>query len=249
MDWDESVYGEKIAGVYDDLYEEMFDKAAAVAFLAERARGVDGTGEGRALELAIGTGRIALPLAQHGIRVHGIDISPAMVERLRAKPGGRDIPVTMGDFADVPVPGRFDLVYLVFNTLFALTSQDAQIRLFRNVADHLEDRGTFVVEAFVPDVKRFVRGQNTEVTEVGVDSVHVNFSRHDPASQTIKTQQMMMGEDGIRMIPVQLRYVWPSEMDLMAKLGGLELRERYATWRRDHFTSASQAHISVYGKA
>lgn len=249
MEWDESVYGEKVAGIYDDLYEEMFDKAAAVAFLAERARGVDGRGEGRVLELAIGTGRIALPLAGQGFDLQGIDISPAMVDRLRAKPGGHDIPVTMGDIADVAVPGRFDMIYLVFNTIFALTTQDAQIRLFRNVADHLEDGGTFVVESFVPDIERFARGQNTEVTDVGVDRVHLSFSRHDPATQTIKSQQVIVTEEGIRMVPVQLRYVWPSEMDLMARLGGLELRERYASWHRDHFTSSSKAHVSVYGRA
>lgn len=248
MEWDEKVYGERIAGVYDELYENLFDKAEAVTFLAERARGDVGTGEGRVLELAIGTGRLALPLAQQGIDLHGIDISEAMVERLRAKPGGADIPVTMGDFADVGVPGRFDLIYIVFNTIFALTTQEAQIRLFRNVADHLADHGVFVVEAFVPDVARFARHQGTEVNDVGLDHVHLSFSRHDPLTQTIKSQQVMVTENGIQMVPVQLRYVWPSEMDLMAKLGGLELRERYGSWKRDHFTSESKAHVSVYGK-
>lgn len=248
MKWDEKVYGERIAGVYDELYEELFDKAAAVAFLAERARGSDGTGEGKALELAIGTGRIALPLAKKGIDVQGIDISEAMVDRLRAKPGGADIPVTMGDFADVGVPGRFDLIYLVFNTIFALTTQEAQLTLFRNIADHLTDQGLFVAEAFVPDVTRFDRYQNTEVNDVGLDHVYLSFSRHDPLTQTIKSQQVMVTEGGVQMVPVQLRYVWPSEMDLMAKLGGLELRERYASWNGDHFTSDSKGHVSVYGK-
>ena len=249
MDWDEKVYGDRIADIYDDLYEELFDKAEAVAFLAERSRGADGTGEGRTLELAIGTGRIALPLAQQGVDVHGVDISEAMVERLRSKPGGADIPVTIGDFADVPVPGRFDLVYLVFNTIYALTTQEDQLRLFRNVADHLTDQGVFVVESFVPDVSRYVRHQNTEVVGVGVDKVQVSFARHDPMTQTIRSQQMILTESGTKMVPVALRYIWPSEMDLMAKLAGMELRERYGSWKRDHFTSDSKAHVSVYGKA
>ena len=249
MEWDEKVYGDRVAAVYDDLYEDLFDKAGAVDFLAERARGVTGNGEGRVLELAIGTGRIALPLAQRGVELEGIDISEAMVEKLRAKPGGADIPVTMGDFAEVAVPGKFDLIYLVFNTIFALTTQESQVRMFRNVADHLTDEGVFVVESFVPDVARFARHQTTEVVDVGLDHVQLNVSRHDPVTQTIKSQQLIVTEQGTRMIPVQLRYVWPSEMDLMAKLGGLELRERYASWQRDHFTSESKAHVSVYGKA
>ena len=249
MDWDERVYGDRIADIYDDLYEELFDKAAAVAFLAERLRGADGTGEGSVLELAIGTGRIALPLAQQGVDIRGVDISEPMVERLRAKPGGTDIPVTIGDIADVPVPGRFDLVYLVFNTIYALTTQEDQLRLFRNVADHLTDQGVFVVESFVPDVSRYVRHQNTEVVNVGVDKVQVSFARHDPMTQTIRSQQMILSESGTKMVPVALRYIWPSEMDLMAKLAGMELRERYGSWQRDHFTSDSKAHVSVYGKA
>ena len=248
MEWDEKVYGERIASIYDDLYEDAFDKAAAVAFLAERSRGAEGHGEGKALELAIGTGRVAVPLAQQGVAVAGIDISEAMVERLRAKPGGADIPVTMGDFADVAVPDRFDLIYLVFNTIFALTTQDDQLKLFRNVADRLEDQGVFVVEAFVPDPKRFTRHQNTEVNSVTVDEVQISFSRHDPATQTIRSQQVKIAETGIKMVPVQLRYIWPSEMDVMAQLAGLALRERYASWQRELFDSESKAHISVYGK-
>ena len=248
MEWDEKVYGERIASIYDDLYEDAFDKAGAVAFLAERSRGAEGHGEGKALELAIGTGRIAVPLAQHGVDVSGIDISEAMVERLRAKPGGADIPVTMGNFADVGVPGPFDLIYLVFNTIFALTTPEEQVELFRNVSARLTDQGVFVVEAFVPDLSRFARFQNTEVNDVTVDGVNVSFSRHDPATQTFSSQQVMIREEGIKMVPVHLRYIWPSEMDLMAKLAGLELRERYASWHRDPFNSESKAHVSVYGK-
>lgn len=243
MEWDEKTYGEAVAGIYDELYEELFDKASAVDFLADKAAG------GRALELAIGTGRIAMPLRNTGVDLHGIDISEAMVAKLRAKPGGEDIPVTMGDFADVAVAGEFDLVYLVFNTLFALTAQEAQLRCFANVADHLSDTGVFVVEAFVPDPARFKRLQNTEVTSVEVGRVLLSFSRTDPATQTIASQQVMITEEGTKMVPVHLRYIWPSEMDLMAKVAGMELRERYGSWKRDPFTSSSVSHISVYGRA
>ena len=249
MEWHERLYGDKIAGFYDDLYEGMFDKAATVAFLEERARGADGAGEGRVLELAIGTGRIALPLAATGVTVSGIDISEAMVSKLREKPGGADIDLTMGDFADVGVVGSFDLIYVVFNTIYALTRQEDQERLFRNVADRLTDQGLFVVEAFVPDVSRFERHQNTEVNDLSPEHIHLSFSRHDPATQTVKSQQVMLTESGTRMVPVSIRYIWPSEMDLMAKLAGMQLRERYGSWTRDHFTSSTKSHISVYGKA
>ncbi len=249
MEWDERVYGERIAAIYDDLYENAFDTAGAVAFLAERSRGFEGRGEGDVLELAVGTGRIALPLAQRGVRVEGIDISDAMVAKLRAKAGGTEIPVTIGNFVDVDVAGRFDLIYLVFNTIFALTTQDDQLKLFRNVVDHLEDTGLFVVEAFVPDLNRFDRHQNSEVNAVGVDHVQLSFSRHDPVTQTVTSQQVLLSQGDMKMVPVHLRYVWPSEMDLMARLAGMELRERYGSWQLDHFTSESKSHVSVYGKS
>ena len=243
MEWDEKTYGEAVAGLYDDLYENLLDKASAVQFLAEKAEGR------RALELAIGTGRIALPLRNAGVDLHGIDISEAMVAKLREKPGGREIPVTMGNFADVAIPGEFQLIYLVFNTIFALTTQEEQLRCFANVADHLTETGVFVVEAFVPDPARFERHQNTEVSNVEVDRVLVTFSRTDPAMQTVASQHLMITEQSMKMVPVAIRYIWPSEMDLMAKLAGMELRERYGSWTRDPFTSSSGAHISVYGRA
>lgn len=249
MDWDERVYGDRIADIYDDLYDEAFDRAGAVSFLTERARGANGRGDGKVLELAIGTGRIAVPLSQQGVDVSGIDISEEMVRRLRDKPGGNDIDVTMGDLVDVGVPGKFDLIYLVFNTIYAVTTQEGQLQLFRNVADHLTDEGVFVVEAFVPDVTRFTRHQSTEVVGVDVNRVQLSFSRHDPATQNIRSQHVFLGEDGIKTVPVALRYVWPAEMDLMAKLAGMGLRERYESWQRDHFTSESKSHVSVFGKA
>ena len=242
MDWDPALYGDRIADIYDDLYEQAFDKAGAVAFLAEKAEG------GRALELAIGTGRLAIPLKNSGVDIAGIDISERMVEKLRDKPGGADIPVTIGDFSEVGVTGKFKLIFVAFNTLFALTEQEDQVNCFRNVAEHLEDDGVFVVEAFIPDLHRFRMNQNTQVIEIEPDEVMLDVSRHDPVQQSIVSQHVFLSEKGTRLYPVTLRYVWPSEMDLMALVGGMALRERYSSWTRDHFTSSSTSHVSVYGK-
>jgi SAM-dependent methyltransferase len=241
--WGISTYGDSIADIYDELYEDLFDKQAQVELLAELAAG------GRALELAIGTGRVALPLVQKGVEVHGIDASAEMVERLRSKPGGADIPVSFGDFADVDVDGDFNLVYLIFNTLFALTTQEDQIRCFKNVAKHLTDGGTFALSAFVPDMARFERHQNVNVNNVGIDNVQVDFGRHDPVGQTVSTQHLFIREGRVRMFPVFIRYAWPTEIDLMARLGGLELKARYGDWDRSPFTSESKEHVSLYGKA
>ena len=236
-------YGEQIADVYDELYDELFDKHAAAEFLSERARG------GPALELGMGTGRVAILLKDKGVDVHGIDTSPKMVEKLRAKPGGEDIPVTIGDFAELDVEGSFPLIYVPFNTLFALESQEAQIRCFETVAEHLTEDGLFVTETFVPDVTRFARHQNTEVTDVRSDRVIVDFTRHDPVTQTSRSNHVFFTNEGIRMYPVVVRYAYPAEMDLMARLAGLALRERYGDWRMSPFTSASGFHISVFGRA
>lgn len=235
-------YGDRIAGVYDDLYEEVFDKEATATFLAERA------GPGPALELAIGTGRVALPLRAKGVQVEGIDVSEQMVARLRAKPGGTEMKVTMGDFADVGVEGRFPLIYLVFNTLFALYTQEDQIRCFANVAEHLTEDGVFVTETFVPDLSRFERHQGVNVNDVELDEVMFDVARHDPVTQTIKTQHVFIRDGVVKTYPIFLRYAWPPEMDLMARVAGLALRERYANFKMDPFTSDSQGHVSVYGK-
>jgi SAM-dependent methyltransferase len=242
--WGISTYGDAIADIYDDLYEDLFlDKDAQVEFLAELARG------GRTLELAIGTGRVALPLAAKGVEVHGIDASAGMVERLKAKPGGTDIKISYGDMADVDVDGEFGLVFVVFNSFFALTSQEDQVRCFANVARHLTDEGVFVLSAFVPDVSRYRNHQDSYVHEVGLGRTHVVFSRHDPVAQTVTSNQMIIGTDGIKQFPVFLRYAWPSELDLMARLAGLELKDRFADWSRKPFDSSSQHHVSLYGKA
>jgi SAM-dependent methyltransferase len=241
MDYDASTYGERIADVYDELYGTLFDTQGAVEFLAALAEGR------KALELGIGTGRIALPLAQRGVEVHGLDASEAMVERMRAKPGGTDIPVTMGDFANVGVEGKFSLVYIPFNTFFALLSQEDQVRCFRNVSPRLESDGAFVIEAFVPDLARFHDHQRVGVERLGDEVVQLEASQHDPVNQRVTSYHVFLadGED-VRLYPVQIRYAWPSELDLMAQLAGLRLRERWGSWRRDEFTSASNTHISVY---
>jgi SAM-dependent methyltransferase len=241
-DYGPETYGDRIAEIYDDLYDEMFDTDGAVSFLAERARG------GRALELGIGTGRVAIPLAQAGVDVHGIDASPAMVEKMRAKPGGAEISVVMGDFADVPVEESYRLIFVAFNTLFALGSQEDQLRCFRNVSDHLDSDGVFVVEAFVPDVTRFARHQNVDATDVGSDRARIDVTRHDPVTQTSRTQHIMITPEGTKMYPVMVRYAYPPEMDLMARMAGLVLKERHENWRGAPFTANSPGHVSVYGK-
>jgi SAM-dependent methyltransferase len=242
-EYEASTYGDRIADVYDSLHPgELLDTASTVGFLAARA------GAGPVLELAIGTGRVALPLVARGLELHGIDASEKMVSKLRAKDGGRDLPVAMGDFKDVPVEGRFSLIYLTFNTIYALTTQDDQVTCFQNVAEHLTDDGVFVLDAFVPDVARFDRNQRTQVNEIELDRVFMDVSRHDPVSQTVTSQHLIVGTGGVEMYPVHIRYIWPSEFDLMARLAGLELKERFAGYREQPFTSSSGAHVSVYGR-
>ncbi|HEV3471713.1 MAG TPA: methyltransferase domain-containing protein [Actinomycetota bacterium] len=233
-------YGQIWASIYDDQWSGVFPVESTVAFLKELA------GEGPALELAIGTGRIALPLKEVGVDVHGIDISEAMVAKLRTKPGGEDIPVTMGDFADVGVDETYPLIYVVFNTFFALTTQEEQIRCFANVARHLEPGGAFVIECFVPDLARFDRHQRVDARRVRVDAVGLEVSRHDPVAQQITTQIVVLTQEGNQLYPVFIRYAFPSELDLMARLAGLRLRARHGGWDDEPFTSESAAHVSVY---
>ena len=236
---DPAFYGDRWAGVYDERFAEM-DPAAAVDFLAGLA------GAGRVLELAIGTGRVALPLAGRGIAVEGIDASEAMVQRLRAKPGGASIPVVIGDMAEVPAAGPFGLVYLVFNSLFGLLSQARQAECFGNVARVLGPGGVFVIECFVPDLTRFDRGQRVQAGAVTEDSAILEVSRHDVAHQRITTQIVTFDGHGMHLRPVALRYCWPSELDLMAQQADLRLRERYSGWDRQSFDSDSRGHVSVY---
>jgi len=234
-------YGDRIADVYDEWYAEL-DPASAVELLAGLA------GDGRVLELAIGSGRIALPLAARGIEVHGVDASERMVERLRGKPGGEAIPVTMGDFADVPVEGSYGLIFIAFNTLFALLTQEAQLRCFANAARHLTDDGVFVIEAFFPDLARFDRDQRAQATWVDPHRVMLDASRHNPVEQRVDSQHIVITEEETKLYPVSIRYAFPSELDLMARLAGLELRDRWGSWQREPFTAETGRHVSVYGR-
>jgi SAM-dependent methyltransferase len=236
---DPAFYGDRWGGVYDEGPGKL-DSAQAVEFLAGLA------GDGPVLELAIGTGRVALPLAARGVDVQGVDASEAMVARLRAKPGGAGIPVTIGDMADVPVCGPFRLVYLVFNTLFGLLSQDRQAGCFRSVAGVLEPGGAFVIECFVPDLRLYDRGQRVHVMELTEDSVTFGLSRLDLAAQRITVQVVTLDGDGLRLHPIALRYSWPSELDLMAARAGLTLANRYGGWESEPFGSGSDSHVSVY---
>ena len=234
-------FDEAAAEVYDDV-SQRGDEMETAAFLEQLARG------GPALELAIGTGRIALPLSAQGIRVNGIDFSSAMVAKLRAKPGGARIAITMGNFADVAVKGTYRLIYLVFNTLFNLLSQDEQVRCFENVADHLTDDGCFVVETFVPAFLHRLRdNQYVDAEAIRVNEVRLDVLRHDTAKQMIEESHVSLSSTGIRLNPVVQRYAWPSELDLMARIAGLRLKQRWASWSREQFKSTSSNCVSVYG--
>jgi SAM-dependent methyltransferase len=234
-------FGEDVAQTYRDV--QRGDEIAAVAFLEQLA------GPGPALELAIGTGRIALPLAARGIRVDGVDISPAMVDQLRARPGGDQLSVTIGDFADVPVPDTYRLIFVVWNTLFNLLSQEDQVRCFKNVAAHLTGDGSFVVEAFVPAfLYRLHNNQLVDAEAIEVDEVRLDVLRHDAATQMLEESHVSLSQTGVRLDPVVQRYAWPSELDLMARIAGLRLKERWGGWDRAPFHSSSGAHVSVYGR-
>jgi trans-aconitate methyltransferase len=234
-------YGDRIADVYDGLYENL-DTEGAVETLASLA------GDGPVLELAIGTGRLALPLVERGLEVHGIDASEAMVAKLRDKSGGDRVRVTMGDFADVAVDGRYALIFVAFNTLFGLPTQDDQLRCFANVAARLADGGVFVVEAFFPDLARFDRGQRPHVSIVEAGRVMIDAARHDPVEQRIDSQHVIITQEGTKLYPVSIRYAFPPELDLMARLAGLELQNRWGGWHREPFTADSPRHVSVYGR-
>jgi len=233
-------FGEDVAAIYDTL-STRGDESATVAFLEQLG--------GPALELAIGTGRIALPLAARGVEVDGIDISPAMVEQLRAKPGGDALNVTIGDFADVPVAGAYRLIYIVFNTLFNLLTQDDQVRCFQNVAEHLGGDGSFVVEGLVPTfLYRLRHDQYVEVEGIAIDEVRLDVARHDPVTQILAESHLSLSADGIRVTPIVTRFAWPSELDLMARIAGLRLTQRWGGWAREPFTAKSTNCISVYGR-
>lgn len=242
-EYDIETYGDIWAPYYDDLHPDGDEEAA---FLRPFAGDPPS-----ALELAIGSGRVALPLSRAGVAVTGIDVSDEMISLLRAKPGGDEIHVIKGDIADVAVDGTFPLIYLPFNTLFTLMGQERQVDCFRNVARALEPGGRFVLDAFVPDMKRY----DSHQTRMAVESItstrsHTyELSIHDPVAQTVVSHHVKRFDDGsTAVLPVSLRYAWPAEMDLMAQLAGLDLQERLGWYDRRPFTAQSGQHVSVYRK-
>ncbi len=241
MDDEGGYFDESVAATYDESSADMFAPAAvepAVDVLAALA------GSGRALELGIGTGRIALPLSERGVPVHGIELSTAMAARLRAKPGGDRVGVTIGDFATTEVGGSFSLAYLVFNTIMNLTTQAAQVACFRNVAAHLEPGGCFVIEVMVPNLQRLPAGEIFHVFHGSEDSWGID--EYDVATQGLTSHHLEMVDGRFERFSVPFRYVWPAELDLMAQLAGMTLRERWAGWNREPFTNDSRQHVSVW---
>jgi len=234
-------FGEDVAEHYDETSADMFDPAVlepAVDFLAGLV------GDGAALEFGIGTGRIALPLVQRGVRVRGIDLSEAMVARLRAKPGGEEIPVTIGDFATTKIDATFSLAYLVWNTINNLTTQDAQVACFENAAAHLDPGGRFVIEVGVPKLRRLPPGQT--YVPFDVSPTHLGFDEYDVLNQGLISHHYYPAAG--RQVSMPFRYVWPAELDLMARLAGMSLRERWSGWKREPFTAESTKHVSVWQK-
>lgn len=239
----EDYFGERVAERYDESVADLFGPAVvdpAVDFLADLAS------DGAALELGIGTGRIAIPLAKRGVRVHGIDLSEAMVARLRAKPGGENIGVTIGDFATTTVEGTFSVAYLVFNTIMNLTTQEEQVACFENVASHLEPGGCFVIEVGVPGLQRLPSGETVRAFEVS--ATRLSFDEYDVVSQGLISHHYSVVDGTLDVFSAPFRYVWPSELDLMARLAGMTLRERWGGWKREPFTSDSGKHVSVWEK-
>ncbi|WP_336053034.1 class I SAM-dependent DNA methyltransferase [Streptomyces sp. CA2R101] len=236
-------FGENVAATYDESMKDMYRPEVvdpAVDVLAELAGG------GPALELGVGTGRIALPLAGRGVPVHGIDMSRAMTARLHTKAGGDSIGVTIGDFATTRVAGTFAVVYLVFNTINNLTTQDAQVACFRNAAAHLKPGGCFVIEVGVPELRRLPPGQNA--VPFHISPTQWAFDTYDTATQAMSSHYVKITNGRTTYSSIPFRYVWPAELDLMAQLAGLRLRDRWEDWTRTPFTSESRRHVSVWEK-
>jgi SAM-dependent methyltransferase len=237
----ENYFDERVAASYEARWPELFAPEVidpAVELLAGLA------GTGAALELGVGTGRIAIPLSRRGVRVHGIDLSPAMVAQLRARPGGEDIAVTVGDFATTRVGGTFRLAYLVRNTIMNLTTQDAQVACFQNVAAQLEPGGCFVIEVVVPELQRLPPGESARVSTM--TPAHLGVDEYEVATQDLTSHHYWMVDGRLETLSAPFRYVWPSELDLMARLAGMTLRERWSDWTRAPFTGGSRQHVSVW---
>lgn len=241
---DHERYGERWAAVYDEWVPFDAKAAEAVSTLQRLASG------GSVLELGIGTGRLALPLHREGVNVSGVDSSTAMVDCLRSKPDGHAIPVTIGNFRDVPVDGTFDLIFVAYNTLFALLTQDDQVECFQNSADHLAHGGYFIIECFVPTPKRLAaNGQQVQPWKLSDDTARFHLLEHDALNHLVHGQTVDISADGkARLFPSHVRYAWPSELDLMARLAGMHLVERWEDWSGSRFTADSASHVSVYRK-
>lgn len=234
-------FGAETAADYDRFLRG--DEEETVRFLVKQSRG------GRTLELAIGTGRIAIPLAQAGVPVEGLDLSPEMLAVLRSKTTGDQIPVTLGNFRDIPVTGSFRLIYLVYNTFFNLLTQEDQVTCLANVAKHLDDDGTFLVEAFTPGyLFRLRDNQYVDAEAIEVGEVRLDVARHDPVTQLLEESHVVLSSTGVSVSPIVCRYVWPSELDLMARMAGLRLLDRWGGWNEEPFNSESRRHVSVYGR-
>ena len=239
----EGFFGERVAASYDEDGTGMFAPEVvdpAVDLLAELAAG------GAALELGIGTGRLALPLAARGVRVAGIDSSEPMLARLRAKPGGDAIDVAVGDFATTRVPGAFSLVYLVFNTILNLVTQDAQVACFENAAAQLAPGGRFLVETMLPDLQNLPVGQTIIPFRATPDGI--SFDTYDVVTQRFTSQHYVFTDGRVEAFPFEFRYAWPSELDLMARIAGMSLEHRWDGFSRAPFTHLSRSHVSVWRK-
>ena len=235
-------YGDTIADVYDDFYRPFAESHPMITRLRELA------GAGPVLELGIGTGRVALPLSNLGVAVHGIDASDFMIKQLHAKPGGKAIPVVVGNMADVNAPGYFSLIYVLASTFFALLSQEEQVRCFENCADRLEQNGAFLIEAFTPDVSQLAIPANAPVHRVPMDGVSLELTVVDQLQQRISGNCIFPSSAGERICPVELRYAWPSELDLMARIAGMCLDCRKGGWENEPYAAGSRGHISIYRK-
>mgnify|MGYP001811645341 FL=1 len=241
-DYTSATYGNKGADLYDDIYPSQ-PSAAQLDLLAELVQG------GRALELGIGTGRLAIPLVARGVAVEGLDSSEAMVSKMHAKDVGSSIPVTISSFERFDLNKSFDLIFVAFNTIFSLLTQDAQVSCFESVTRHLSPSGVFLVEAFVPDLSRFDHSQRTSVSHIEINRTIIDTAMHSLATQRVDSQHIVI-EDGqpARVMPVSLRYSWPAELDLMARLAGLRLRNRWADWDRSPFGDHSDKHVSIWSR-
>jgi len=240
-EYNNDTFGEFIAEKYDTWFSGADPNMIECLF--EYTKG------GKALELGIGTGRVAIPLRDKGLKINGIDSSPSMVSKMHQKTKGEKIPVKIQSFAKFDTDVKYDLIFVVFNTFFGLLKQSEQISCFQSVAAALKQDGRFVIEAFVPDLGRFDRGQSTRTSDITSNSIRLESSQHDLETQTVISQIVNISSKGIELFPIKIRYAWPSEIDLMAQLSGLKLLSRWSDWKKSVFSSRSEHHISTYGKA